>query len=70
MTLYELPVFFFKSELTAFDFRQVLVENISEWFSLFFLLYRCVLGFLDCRVCFLGAEQNDKIKHTALGGLF
>eukprot|EP00435_Cladocopium_sp_Y103_P069944 s275_g34.t1 len=24
---------------------RVLVENISEWFSLFFLLYRCVLGF-------------------------
>ena len=23
---------------------EVLVENISEWFSLFFLLYRCVLG--------------------------
>lgn len=24
---------------------RVLVENISEWFSVFFLLYRCVLGF-------------------------
>jgi len=24
---------------------RVLVENISEWFALFFLLYRCVLGF-------------------------
>eukprot|EP00913_Durusdinium_trenchii_P019157 g18004.t1 len=24
---------------------RVVVENISEWFSLFFLLYRCVLGF-------------------------
>ncbi|CAE7692166.1 Catsper1 [Symbiodinium microadriaticum] len=24
---------------------RVLVENISEWFSIFFLLYRCVLGF-------------------------
>ncbi|CAJ1393568.1 unnamed protein product [Effrenium voratum] len=24
---------------------RVLVENVSEWFSVFFLLYRCVLGF-------------------------
>mmetsp|Transcript_20124 Transcript_20124/g.47352 ORF Transcript_20124/g.47352 Transcript_20124/m.47352 type:complete len:627 (-) Transcript_20124:208-2088(-) len=24
---------------------RVVVENISEWFSVFFLLYRCVLGF-------------------------
>ncbi|CAJ1392348.1 unnamed protein product [Effrenium voratum] len=24
---------------------RILVENISEWFSLFFLLYRCVVGF-------------------------
>ncbi|CAK9003643.1 unnamed protein product [Durusdinium trenchii] len=24
---------------------RVLVENVSEWFSLFFLLYRCVVGF-------------------------
>ncbi|CAE7295901.1 SCN11A, partial [Symbiodinium sp. CCMP2456] len=24
---------------------RILVENVSEWFSLFFLLYRCVLGF-------------------------
>eukprot|EP00913_Durusdinium_trenchii_P014123 g13256.t1 len=24
---------------------RVLVENVSEWFSIFFLIYRCVLGF-------------------------
>eukprot|EP00439_Symbiodinium_sp_Y106_P021628 s261_g2.t1 len=24
---------------------RILVENVSEWFSVFFLLYRCVLGF-------------------------
>ena len=24
---------------------RVLVENVSEWFSVFFLFYRCVLGF-------------------------
>ncbi|CAJ1400755.1 unnamed protein product [Effrenium voratum] len=24
---------------------RVLIENVSEWFSVFFLLYRCVLGF-------------------------
>eukprot|EP00434_Breviolum_minutum_P018089 symbB.v1.2.015954.t2/scaffold1204.1/size131571/1 len=24
---------------------RVLIENVSEWFSIFFLLYRCVLGF-------------------------
>ncbi|CAE7780787.1 CACNA1H, partial [Symbiodinium pilosum] len=24
---------------------RVLLENMSEWFSVFFLLYRCVLGF-------------------------
>ena len=30
--------------LVEFPRAEVLVENISEWFSLFFLLYRCVLG--------------------------
>ena len=29
---------------TCWNPAKVLVENISEWFSLFFLLYRCVLG--------------------------
>lgn len=24
---------------------RVLVENVSEWFSVFFLVYRCVVGF-------------------------
>eukprot|EP00913_Durusdinium_trenchii_P021590 g20288.t1 len=37
---------FTRTFLTMFDSRwQVVVENISEWFSLFFLSYRCVLGF-------------------------
>mmetsp|Transcript_20327 Transcript_20327/g.47432 ORF Transcript_20327/g.47432 Transcript_20327/m.47432 type:complete len:629 (-) Transcript_20327:165-2051(-) len=44
---------FSRTTLTMFEIlfanwapaARVLVENISEWFSVFFLLYRCVLGF-------------------------
>lgn len=44
---------FTRSFLTMFEIMfanwgppcRVLVDNVSEWFSVFFLLYRCVLGF-------------------------
>ncbi|CAE8646917.1 unnamed protein product [Polarella glacialis] len=44
---------FTRTSLTMFEILfanwapacRVLVENVSEWFSIFFLLYRCVLGF-------------------------
>lgn len=35
----------------------MLVENISEWFSVFFLAYRCVLGSLA--VCDFAASFHE-----------
>ena len=35
---------------------RVLVENISEWFALFFLFYRCVIGFAVLNV--VGARRT------------
>ena len=55
--------FFVLSKLLRIS--QVLVENISEWFSLFFLLYRCVLGFLDCSV-----KQKTRQQNHAWEGVF
>jgi len=44
---------------------RVLVENISEWFALFFLFYRCVIGFAVLNV--VGAvfiQQTLKTAHS------
>ncbi|CAE7527122.1 Cacna1h [Symbiodinium pilosum] len=42
---------------------RVLVENISEWFSVFFLLYRCVIGFAVLNV--VGAVFIQQTLKTA-----
>eukprot|EP00913_Durusdinium_trenchii_P005732 g5347.t1 len=40
---------------------RVLVDNVSEWFSLFFLAYRCVLGFAEaCLKEDLAFRQKEK----------
>lgn len=36
---------------------RVLMENMSEWFSIFFLAYRCVLGCLAALWCALGSFE-------------
>jgi len=42
---------------------RVLVENVSEWFSLFFLIYRCVMGFAVLNV--VGAVFVQQALKTA-----
>lgn len=42
---------------------RVLVENVSEWFSVFFLVYRCVMGFAVLNV--VGAVFVQQALKTA-----
>ena len=44
---------------------RVLVENISEWFALFFLFYRCVIGFAVLNV--VGARRTANSNVLLVG---
>ncbi|CAK9053881.1 unnamed protein product [Durusdinium trenchii] len=50
---------------------RVLVDNVSEWFSLFFLAYRCVLGFAVLNVVnsvfvqqTMKTASSDELRHV------
>ena len=45
---------------------RVLVDNVSEWFSIFFLVYRCIIGFAVP----LGSKSKGRIAASQRVGDF